>query len=245
MRKPRVRQSMWLEMLLELRLRWWQTRIMVSQIFRLVIAAVAVFVPAAALACSCGVFDEDVDMAELRAWAATAEHVVAGEIVGATDESGACRATPTPLYRTLRVHEAIRGEVPATIEVRVGTIEPSEGDGCSVTISSCDVTPAVGTRGVWAIERQDDEWTFARVCLTHAVRRAIAAERGVTLEALGGEADSVRRRHGTAIEDRVIEDIFGDELRKDAAEDPETKRGGPEVSAVGGDCRRGSDKRAG
>ena len=202
-------------------------------LLRLTILALAALVPTAASACSCSWFFEEVETARLRAVADRVEYVAAGEIVAAT-EPDIC-TVETPIYRTLRIDEAIKGEMPSTVEIRVGTLTPAP-EGCAIAISSCDVRPGVGARGVWALERTDAEWTFAMVCETDAVRRVVAADRGLPLDALGGEADAVRRRHGSEFEERIVEDIFGDSREEDRAVEPKAPEPGPDVARKDGGC---------
>lgn len=159
----------------------------------LILVAAAVW-PSAALACSCIWFFGSVKEAELRAAGADVDLIVVGEVVGESTSS-ACRGAAgvsAPVYRTVKVERIIKGSAASSIEVRVGEVTPTDL-GCAQNITSCDVRPGVGAKGVWALKRTEDDWLFAGVCTTDAVRRLAVLDKKVRAAEAGGEIDSVRR----------------------------------------------------
>jgi hypothetical protein len=161
---------------------------------RTVIVAVFAAWPSVALACSCTWFFGSVQEAELRAAAAPVDLIVVGEVVAETTSS-ACRGrlgVQAPVYRTLKIGRILKGDAPSVIAIEVGAVTPTER-GCSQSVTSCDVRPGVGARGVWALMRRDKDWQFAGVCTTDAVRRVAALDKAVLASEAGGEVDAVRR----------------------------------------------------
>ena len=156
---------------------------------RIVASAIGMLLfPAPALACSCTWSVMHLLSPEMRALAETqlresaesVRYVVEGEVT-ADSTTTVCRQGRSnashATHQTLRIDRVLRGQVPAIIQLRTADVTPS-AQGCGVSANSCDVTLAVGSRGVWPLEKRDGEWRLVGFCQFDAFRRRFAETGG-------------------------------------------------------------------
>ena len=136
-------------------------------------------------ACVCRWFsDQAAAPAEIARAAASAEYVILGTVVAETSippvPSELSRSCPAAAFwRVLNVERVIarhgyaipERRAPFSLITMVGRISSLSAESCDER-TTCDVWPAIGRSGIWALRKSaDGQYQFANSCTTDAVRR--------------------------------------------------------------------------